>query len=190
MFDVRWMIVLSAIGAAPPGQYEIIRGMPPDYQIQKNDLVTIGVEGPGIESVKTVRVSTEGTIKLPPNKSVVAAGLKAAQLENEIWKTYSHSNAGRGLDVEVVISRPFGGPRFSGLTYATPPGPPAARVDWTPILLVTCVPALSAAMSIKRWRSRRHYQGIDICVTCGYDLRATPDRCPECGAVPQAREAK
>jgi hypothetical protein len=52
-----------------------------------------------------------------------------------------------------------------------------------PILLALVVTSLSLSILVRQRRmagSRRH------CRNCGYDLRATPDRCPECGLVPPA----
>ena len=47
------------------------------------------------------------------------------------------------------------------------------------------VPVLAASPAVwlgRRWRGRRRTK-LRLRPACGYDLRATPGRCPECGAV-------
>ena len=49
-------------------------------------------------------------------------------------------------------------------------------------LLVVLTAFLPALQFTGRWR-RGRWQATGLCPTCGYDLRATPERCPECGMV-------
>jgi hypothetical protein len=52
---------------------------------------------------------------------------------------------------------------------------------WVPVTLFALLPIARVAITVRR-RRRGIRQGR--CPRCGYDLRATPDRCPECGQVP------
>jgi hypothetical protein len=51
-----------------------------------------------------------------------------------------------------------------------------------PWILVLITSALPAGWLVGRWKRRRRVVGSH-CEKCGYDLRATPDRCPECGTL-------
>lgn len=53
-----------------------------------------------------------------------------------------------------------------------------------PLWPIVTLSALLPARWFLSARRRRATSRLGLCPRCGYDLRATPDRCPECGAAP------
>jgi hypothetical protein len=68
------------------------------------------------------------------------------------------------------------------------PSPETPQLMWRFLALAAVSVVLGWIMLRPRaGRARRRHFGL--CANCGYDLRATPERCPECGAVSTNAEA-
>jgi hypothetical protein len=115
------------------------------------------------------------------------------------FKWYNHASVGD-------LSLPDGGPETNDLTHETLANPAdltpafsfkAGPFDlwregmdgfecivycpiWVLIVAACVLPGLCARPALRR-RTRRRRRLANCCVVCGYDLRATSNRCPECG---------
>ena len=99
--------------------------------------------------------------EVPVQESAVAAGGFALQT----WALKSSSGAA------------IGGGRTVSWSATVP--------SWAVYLLTAGIlVAITRPAVVRRWR-RRHSR----CERCGYDLRASPKRCPECGAVHAGRHS-
>lgn len=68
--------------------------------------------------------------------------------------------------------------------------PRCLRVIVFPHWLPPCLVLLPFGLLVRKHARRlERADNTGHCESCGYDLRATPQRCPECGRVPAARSA-
>jgi hypothetical protein len=141
-----------------------------DQPARVNDLVGYAIddlEGPGIVAERVQRVGSDGTIALPYLPRMKVVGLTAAEIDAAIFEAYRR-----------VHDYPD---RFR-VTVATGDW----RVSYRLLVLVLAVlpaarlPTAASAVS-RRQQKRRLTAGL--CARCGYDVRASPSRCPECGSA-------
>jgi len=55
---------------------------------------------------------------------------------------------------------------------------------WWCVAVLSLLPAAVLLHRLRQYYLRRRERNQTHCRVCGYDLRATPGRCPECGMVP------
>ncbi len=118
-----------------------------------------------------------GSTTVPPYKS-------------RLWEVIGHADYHRFAKLGFAINH--------SVTIAYPPigNDPSYGVyegfygvyfpHWFALIVLGILPAIGGWTL---WRKHRRLLA-GICHTCGYDLRASPDCCPECGTIPPSRTGK
>jgi hypothetical protein len=113
-----------------------------------------------------------------------AQAAKMAALNTDLprwnWEVTPHASSGllrlRPIGFLRDVERPVRGENQTigrSLIFAA---------DWMLALVFSLPPGMWIILAKQR-RVRQRRASNGLCVKCGYDLRASPDRCPECGMM-------
>jgi hypothetical protein len=108
--------------------------------------------------------------------------------ESPLW--WRHRTTGDyGLNIHGPQNNDFGDVKFVWISHRKIPGPFGDWFEyrfvvrfWILALLFSIAPSLWIRCVTRPRRLPGQCRG------CGYDLRATPERCPECGMIPKRKE--
>ena len=118
----------------------------------------------------------------------VPAGTKEA---GEVVQ-YRHSMGGFGADGYSIVRQSIvgadghlRGPNFRRELYQLPvvTTTVSTRRVWFPHAVLVASAGWLPLRWLGRWRRVRRRASLGLCSDCGYDLRASGNRCPECGRV-------
>ena len=108
--------------------------------------------------------------------------------DDQGWSYVAYPSPRTGLWEEALARDRRGGPlRTIGVAYARvdyqADGSRVRRALYLPHWLLAGTTLAFPLWCLCRTMRARRRRGMGVCRACGYDLRATPDRCPECGTI-------
>jgi hypothetical protein len=100
-------------------------------------------------------------------------------------ESVSMSSSARGAVVtgDPAAPRPWHSLGFSySHGFVTPTFHRITLPHWSAPAVLALLPVVSLVV-LRREREQGRRRKLGLCLRCGYDLRATPERCPECGTA-------